>query len=72
MQAVELCGHEAVGEVAPDDPRESDTLGWILYKYKRGIYQGALSLLKESAAKIRYNLQVQYPGHNSVRTTRAR
>jgi len=34
-------------EVAPDDPSISDTLGWILYK--RGIYQRALGLLKESA-----------------------
>jgi Flp pilus assembly protein TadD len=45
-------------EVAPDDPRVSDTLGWILYK--RGIYQNALSLLKESAAKLGDNPQVQY------------
>jgi tetratricopeptide (TPR) repeat protein len=45
-------------EVAPDDPRVSDTLGWILYK--RGIYQNALSLLKESAAKMGDNPQVQY------------
>ena len=33
-----------------DDPRVSDTLGWILYK--RGVYQRALSLLKESASKL--------------------
>jgi tetratricopeptide (TPR) repeat protein len=45
-------------EVAPDDPRVSDTLGWILYK--RGIYQNALSLLRESAAKLPDNPQVQY------------
>ena len=45
-------------EIAPDDPRVSDTLGWILYK--RGIYQNALSLLKESAAKMGENPQVQY------------
>ena len=45
-------------EVAPDDPRVSDTLGWILYK--RGIYQNALSLLKDSAAKLPDNPQVQY------------
>jgi Flp pilus assembly protein TadD len=45
-------------EVAPDDPRVSDTLGWILYK--RGIYQRALALLKESAAKLPDNPQVQY------------
>ena len=45
-------------EQAPDDPRISDTLGWILYK--RGVYQRALALLKESAAKLPDNVQVQY------------
>jgi tetratricopeptide (TPR) repeat protein len=45
-------------EVAPDDPRVSDTLGWILYK--RGVHQRALALLKESAAKLPDNPQVQY------------
>jgi Flp pilus assembly protein TadD len=45
-------------EQAPDDPRISDTLGWILYK--RGVYQRALALLKESAAKLPDNAQVQY------------
>jgi cytochrome c-type biogenesis protein CcmH/NrfG len=45
-------------EVAPDDPRISDTLGWILYK--RGVYQRALALLKESATKLPDNPQVQY------------
>jgi tetratricopeptide (TPR) repeat protein len=45
-------------EGAPDDPRVSDTLGWILYK--RGVYQSALALLKESAAKLGDNPQVQY------------
>jgi tetratricopeptide (TPR) repeat protein len=45
-------------EVAPDDPRISDTLGWILYK--RGVPQRALALLKESAAKLPDNPQVQY------------
>ncbi len=45
-------------EQAPDDPRISDTLGWILYK--RGVYQRALALLKESAAKLPDNPQVQY------------
>jgi len=44
--------------VAPDDPRISDTLGWILYR--RGAYQRALSLLQESAAKLPDNPQVQY------------
>jgi Flp pilus assembly protein TadD len=45
-------------EVAPDDPRISDTLGWILYK--RGQHQQALVLLKESASKLPDNPQVQY------------
>jgi len=45
-------------EVAPDDPRVSDTLGWILYK--RGVYQRALALLKDSADKLPTNPQVQY------------
>jgi tetratricopeptide (TPR) repeat protein len=45
-------------EILPDDPRVSDTLGWILYK--RGIYQRALTLLRESAAKLGDNPQVQY------------
>jgi Flp pilus assembly protein TadD len=45
-------------EVAPDDPRVSDTLGWILYK--RGVYQNALSLLRDSAGKLPGNPQVQY------------
>jgi tetratricopeptide (TPR) repeat protein len=45
-------------ELVPDDPRISDTLGWILYK--RGVYQRALALLKESAAKLPGNAQVQY------------
>jgi Flp pilus assembly protein TadD len=45
-------------DVAPDDPRISDTLGWILYR--RGVYQQALALLQESAAKLPDNPQVQY------------
>ncbi len=45
-------------EQAPEDPRISDTLGWILYK--RGVYQRALALLKESAQKLPNNAQVQY------------
>ena len=45
-------------ERAPDDPRISDTLGWILYK--RGVYQRALALLTESAASLPDNPQVQY------------
>jgi Flp pilus assembly protein TadD len=45
-------------EIMPDDPRVSDTLGWILYK--RGVYQRALTLLRESAAVLGDNPQVQY------------
>jgi len=36
---------------APADPHVSDTLGWILYK--RGTYQEALPLLRQSAAALR-------------------
>ena len=36
---------------APADPHISDTLGWILYK--RGTYQEALPLLRQSAATLR-------------------
>ena len=40
-------------EAAPAEPQFSDTLGWILYK--RGVYQRALALLKESATKLPEN-----------------
>ena len=45
-------------EAAPDDPRVSDTLGWILYK--RGVYQRAVALFEESAAKIPGDPAIQY------------
>ena len=45
-------------EERPEDPTISDTLGWVLYK--RGIYQRALALFKESAAKLPDNPVVQY------------
>jgi tetratricopeptide (TPR) repeat protein len=45
-------------EVAPDEPHISDTLGWILYK--RGVYQRAVALLKESAARVPDNPVIQY------------
>ena len=45
-------------EQAPDDPRVSDTLGWIFYR--RGVHQRALALLKDSAAKLPGNPQIQY------------
>jgi tetratricopeptide (TPR) repeat protein len=45
-------------EISPDDPSISDTLGWILYK--RGVYQRALALFEESAAKLPDNPTIQY------------
>src|SRR5207245_7632446 len=45
-------------EVAPEEPHISDTLGWILYK--RCVNQRAFTLLKESAAKLPENPEVQY------------
>ena len=45
-------------EVAPDDPRIADTLGWIFYK--RGVYPRAVTLLKESAEKLPDNPVIQY------------
>jgi tetratricopeptide (TPR) repeat protein len=44
--------------IAPDDPHVLDTLGWILYK--RGDYQRALTVLKQSAAKLPESPGVQY------------
>ena len=37
-------------QLRPFDPHTADTLGWI--NFKRGAYEAALSLLKESAAKL--------------------
>jgi Flp pilus assembly protein TadD len=48
----------AAKEGLPDDPSVADTLGWILYK--RGSYDGALSQLVDSAAKLTDNPEVQY------------
>ena len=45
-------------EASPDDPRVSDTLGWILYK--RGVYQRAHALFKESATKLPGEPAIQY------------
>jgi tetratricopeptide (TPR) repeat protein len=45
-------------ELSPDDPRITDTLGWILYR--QGAHERALELLKESAGKLPDNPQVQY------------
>jgi tetratricopeptide (TPR) repeat protein len=45
-------------EVAPEDPSAADTLGWILFK--KGEYRAAISLLKESAAKLPAVAAVQF------------
>ena len=42
----------------PRNPFIADTLGWILYK--RGTYDRALSLLKESAEQLGDNAEVQF------------
>jgi tetratricopeptide (TPR) repeat protein len=55
-KALELA--QRAKEASPDDPHFTDTLGWILYR--RGIYQQAFGLLKESAAKLPDNPGVQY------------
>jgi Flp pilus assembly protein TadD len=44
--------------ISPDDPHVLDTLGWILYK--RGEYQRALTVLKQSASKLPESPGVQY------------
>jgi tetratricopeptide (TPR) repeat protein len=56
-------------EFDPDDPGIADTLGWIYYK--KGIYQTALSLLKESDEKyggqnptVLYHLSMAYEKNN--------
>ena len=55
-KALELA--QRAKEVAPDDPHVSDTLGWILYK--RGVYQRAANLLKDSAKKLPDQPNIQY------------
>ena len=45
-------------EAAPADPRVSDTLGWILYK--RGVYEQAIGLLRESATQVPDDPVIQY------------
>jgi len=56
-------------EFNPNDPGIADTLGWIYYK--KGIYQTALGLLKESNEKyggqnptVLYHLSVAYEKNN--------
>ena len=45
-------------QIVPDDPGIADTLGWA--QYQRGQYAEALSLLRESAAKLDTVAEVQY------------
>ena len=45
-------------DLQPGDPSSADTLGWILYR--KGDYQQALTLLRESAAKLPTEPEVQY------------
>ena len=45
-------------DLAPADPSVADTLGWILYR--KGQYSSALSLLRESAAKLYAVPDVQF------------
>jgi Flp pilus assembly protein TadD len=47
-RALELA--EMAKASSPDDPRISDTLGWVLYK--RGDYNRAVGLFMEAAAKM--------------------
>jgi len=47
-----------VRELLPFDPATADTLGWI--SLKRGTYAVALSLLKEAAAKLPDEAEVQF------------
>ena len=45
-------------DLAPADPAVADTLGWILYR--KGQYSSAVSLLRESAAKLYAVPEVQF------------
>jgi tetratricopeptide (TPR) repeat protein len=45
-------------EELPEDPRVSDTLGWVLYK--RGVYERALRLINEAAEKLSEDPEIQY------------
>ena len=44
--------------LSPTDPAIADTLGWI--NFKKGDYELALGLIKESAAKISQHPEIQY------------
>jgi tetratricopeptide (TPR) repeat protein len=45
-------------EAMPDDPSVNDTLGWVLYR--RGVYDRAVRVLSESAAKMPNEATVHY------------
>jgi Flp pilus assembly protein TadD len=45
-------------EAAPDDPRITDTLGWVYYR--RGLYERAVGLLTDSATKLPHDPVVQF------------
>lgn len=45
-------------DAAPNEAHVADTLGWITFR--RGDYRNALPLLKESAAKLPDNSEIQY------------
>jgi Flp pilus assembly protein TadD len=49
---------QKVRNLAPADPAVADTLGWI--QYQKGQYSSALSLLRESAAKLYAVPEVQF------------
>jgi Flp pilus assembly protein TadD len=55
-KALELA--QTAKEMAPEDPTVSDTLGWVFYR--RGMYQRAVGLFKESASKLPNQPIVQY------------
>ena len=42
----------------PDEPRVSDTLGWVLYK--RGLHAAAIDPLREAASKLPGDATVRY------------
>ena len=55
-RALELA--EMAKAASPDDPRISDTLGWVLYR--RGDYKRAVGLFAEAAAKMPDEPTVEY------------
>ena len=66
---------EKAREMNPDSPEILDTLGWIYYK--RGLFDNAVALLKDSSAKLKnrdpvvlYHLSMAY--HRSGRKVEAR